>query len=149
MMMKALLIKGVALLAFTAFAFGGEAEDRAELTRLEETMATLLVKNDVPALEAMLAKDWKLVLAEGIVMSRDELLGTLKSGKLKFSADSAEQLDIRLYGDTAVVIGISRSRGSWEDQPFSGSDRFTDVFIRKEGKWLCVSTHTSNLTHGE
>lgn len=147
--MKMVLTTGLALVICAVSSFSGEAEDRAELTRIEEQMAALLVKHDPAGLEPLLAADWKLVLSEGAIMSRNQLLDALKSGKLKFSSDSAEQLDIRFFADTAVVIGITNSRGTWEGEEFSGRDRFTDVFIRKNGKWLCVSTHTSNLAEGQ
>jgi hypothetical protein len=147
--MKTVLTIGLALALCAGSLVASEAEDRAELTRIEEQMAALLVKHDPAGLEPLLAADWKLVLSEGGIMSRNQLLDALKSGKLKFTADSAEQLDIRFFADTAIVIGITNSRGTWEGEEFSGRDRFTDVFIRKNGKWLCVSTHTSNLAEGQ
>lgn len=125
-------------------AFGDEATDKADLAKFENNFAVILVKNDTAALEEKLAPDWKLILSDGTVMTRDELLKAIKAGKLKMTADSVSDLEVRVYGDAAVVIGISDSKGLWDGQPFTGRDRFTDVFIRKEGKWICVSSHSSD-----
>jgi ketosteroid isomerase-like protein len=144
------LLSLVALVSLFPLAIcAGETEDRAELKTTEERMSALLARNDIDALLLHLSPDWKLVVSDGTLLTREQLSGIMKSGKLQFTADSVEEMDIRLYTDVAVVVGITRSKGSWEGNEFSGRDRFTDVFIRKEGKWLCVSSHSSELAEGQ
>ena len=41
-----------------------------------------------------------------------------------------------------VVIGRNEVTGAWDGESFDSKDRFTDVFIRRDGQWVCVSTHT-------
>jgi ketosteroid isomerase-like protein len=139
----------VTLLGLITIGVAGETEDRAELKKIEERMAQLLAQNDVDALLPYLSSDWKLVVADGSVLTRAELTEVIKSGKLKFSSDRVEEVDIRLYADTAVVLGITKSQGTWEGTEFTGRDRFTDVFIRKDGKWICVSSHSSELSNDQ
>ena len=130
-------------------ALGDEGKDKADLAKFENDFAVILVKNDTAALEGKLAADWKLILSDGTVLTRDELVKAIKSGKLKVTTDSVMDLEVRVYGDAAVIIGISDSKGLWDGQTFTGRDRFTDVFIRKEGKWICVSSHSSDLDEGK
>lgn len=130
-------------------ALADEIADKAALSKFENDFGPILARNDSVGLEERLTPDWKLILSDGSVMTRDELLKSMKSGKLKFTAHSVAELDVRVYGDAAVVIGVGNSKGTWEMEPFDGRDRFTDVFIRKEGKWLCVSSHSSDLAEGK
>jgi hypothetical protein len=140
----------------TIFTFGflafivraDEASDKTELIQFEKDLASILVKSDLAGLEDKLTADWKLVLADGDLMTREQLVKKIKSGNLRFSAHSVDELDIRLYGDAAVVIGIAVSKGEWEGEEFNGRDRFSDILIRKGGKWRCVSSHNSNLNNG-
>ncbi len=141
----------VTIFIFELFAFiarADEASDKTELIQFEKDLASILVKSDLAGLEDKLTADWKLVLAEGDLMTREQLVKNIKSGKLRFSAHSVDELDIRIYGDAAVVIGIAVSKGAWEGEEFNGRDRFSDIFIRQAGKWRCVSSHNSNLNNG-
>ena len=47
--------------------------------------------------------------------------------------------------DTAVATGSSRSAGAYKGDKFEHSDAFTDVFVRRDGKWVCVASHWSRL----
>ncbi len=131
------------LLAFSARA--DETADRADLMKAEQAFGEALVKNDPAMLEKVLSADWTLVISDGSLMRRDAIFKSLKSGTLKFSSYTLGKMDIRIFGDAAVIIGVSDSKGEWEGEKFEGRDRFTDVFIRRDGKWLCVSTHSSDL----
>ena len=140
------LVTAFALFAFSFAAIADEASDKAELMRIEKTSGEALIRNDVEAFGSVLAADWKIVTTAGTLMTRAELLETMKSGKLKFESYEVDQLDVRVYGDAAVVVGVDKAEGSWEGDPFTLKERFTDVFIRKDGKWLCVSSHSTEVT---
>src|SRR5258705_5011819 len=132
--MKLPLLLAVSVLAILP----ARADDAQELTRIENAQAEALAKGDVAAFRALIADDWKVVLGEGSVMTADQILNPLKEGKLKFSSFTVEDLDIRIYANAAVVIGTNRTKGEWDGQDFTGKSRFTDVFIRTDGKWRCV-----------
>jgi hypothetical protein len=142
-----LLLFACTLCSWSALA--DEAADKAALAKFENDFGTILARNDGIGFDEKLTPDWKMILSDGTVMTRDELLRSVKSGKLKFTAHSVAELDVRVYGDAAVVIGVGNSKGTWESEPFDGKDRFTDVFIRKDGKWVCVSSHSSDLAEGK
>ena len=82
-------------------------------------------------------------------MDREQLFKAMKDGALTFASYEQSALEVRIYGDAAVVIGTGKSKGAWNGEAFTSHERFTDVFIRREGKWLCVSTHTSEFPEGK
>ena len=141
--MKLPLLLAVSVLAILP----ARADDAQELTRIEIAQADALAKGDGAAFRALIADDWKVVLGEGSVMTADQILNPLKEGKLKFSSFTVEDLDIRIYKDAAVVVGIDRTKGEWDGQEFTGKSRFTDVFIRTDGKWRFVSSHSTDIAN--
>jgi ketosteroid isomerase-like protein len=57
----------------------------------------------------------------------------------------SEDLRVRVYGDSAVVTGLTRTKGKFMGQEFSTQERATDVFVKRDGRWRCVLTHLTRL----
>jgi ketosteroid isomerase-like protein len=43
-------------------------------------------------------------------------------------------------GDTVVVTGATREKGTEKGKPYAHQGRFTDTWIKKDGQWLCVAS---------
>ena len=141
----------VVLCLFVSFSLrihADEATDKDALVQIEKSLSTFLVKRDTKALNELLAPEWKVILSDGSSLTREQLLMYLEGGKLTFSESAVDQLEVRVYGDAAVVNGVSASKGAWENNDFSARERFTDVLIRKDGKWRCVLSHNSKFSDG-
>ena len=80
----------------------------------------------------------------------------IKAGKFRWELYERKDVQIRTYGDSAVVIGALEAKGSgarwmpqsqtWGADPnatFSGTLRFTHVYIKRKGKWLLVALHNA------
>ena len=52
---------------------------------------------------------------------------------------------VRVYGDSAVVIGITRVEGSSGGANFTAEFRLTDTWVKREGHWKLVASHASRL----
>jgi len=50
-----------------------------------------------------------------------------------------DEMKVRVYGDTAVVTGQSTVKGIFKTQDISGKYRWTDVFVKRDGKWQIVN----------
>ena len=111
--MKAFLSLLALLAVFTAspFARGDEAADKAQLAEIEKQSAAALVSGDMQALESLFAERWILVGQSGEVMTRKFIFGQLRSGDLKFTGYDLGDMEIRIFGDTAVVVGRGTPRG--------------------------------------
>ena len=145
--MKYLAALAALFLSLTAV-HADQTADQSELLRIENTGAAAIVAGDLKALGEFFSADWKIVDTAASTMDREQLFKAMKDGTLTFSSYEQSELEVRIYGDAAVVIGIGKSKGAWKSDAFTSHERFTDVFIRREGKWLCVSTHTSEFPEG-
>jgi ketosteroid isomerase-like protein len=73
-------------------------------------------------------------------------MANMKSGELKFESMDLKESKVRVYGDTAIVTGQSRVKGSFKGQDISGTYSFTDVFVKSKGQWRAVSSQITRVT---
>jgi len=122
-----------------------EAADKDQVRDLEKSCVAALVKGDFHALGDIFSENWALVDAAGQVHKRDEIFKALSGGDLKFFAYDLGDMDIRVVGDTAVVIGHGHPRGQFHGEDFEENEVFTDTFVRAGGKWHCLLSHSVDV----
>jgi ketosteroid isomerase-like protein len=118
----------------------------AELVETVHEWDKAMISNDAEAIGSFMADDWTVVGPDGSVGGRDRFLSLIAGGDLKHDVMASEELIIRLYGSSAVVIAKGISGGTFKGQPFRELERSSNVFIRRNGRWVCVLTHLSKLT---
>lgn len=96
-------------------------------------------------LGSIFAEEWTLVSDDGQVLSRQQIFGQLRNGDLRFTSYALGDLDLRIFGDTAIVIGRGAPHGEYRGERFETNELFTDTFIRVGGQWRCILSHTSTL----
>ena len=69
----------------------------------------------------------------------------IKSGALMHEMMDSEDLRVRVYGDSAVITGLTRTKGKFMGRDFSTQERATDVFVKRDGRWHCVLTHLTRI----
>ena len=117
-----------------------------ELLKVEKEFAKAIVKNDLEGIERLVAVDWIIVGPDGEIVERARFFEVIKSGAMTHDAMESEDFRIRVYGDSAVVTGITRTKGKFMGQEFSTKERATDVFVKRDGRWQCVLTHLTRLS---
>ena len=55
-------------------------------------------------------------------------------------------MKVRVYGDAAVVLGRNTVKEQYKGKDISGQSRFTDTWVKKDGRWQCVATAGSKIT---
>ena len=133
----------IAIMSLLTVAFAADPKTEAALTQMEKDWAQAMVKNDEATLNRVMADDWSLTTPDGTVQTRAEALADLKSGNMKFDATEVDDIKVRVFGDTAVVTGHSRDKSTYKGKDVSGEYRFTDVFVKRNGKWQAVATHVT------
>ena len=109
-----------------------------ELLTFEREFTEAVAGNDVAAIGRFVADDWVIVDADGSVIDRSGFLYVIESGALSHESMESTDVEVRLHGDTAVVTGITTSKGQFMGQGFTTRERATDVLAVLDGRWLCV-----------
>jgi ketosteroid isomerase-like protein len=116
-----------------------------ELLRIEEEFAQAIVSNDLEGMGRIVADDWIIIDPNGDIVDRTRFLEVIKSGALTHDMMKSEDFRVRVYGDSAVVTAVTRTKGKFMGQEFSTQERATDVFVKRDGRWQCVLTHLTRL----
>ncbi len=116
-----------------------------ELLKLEKEFAEAIVKNDVEVIGRLVTDDWIIIDPNGEIVDQARFFEVIKSGALTHEMMESEDFRVRVYGDSAVVTGITRTKGKFMEQQFSAQERATDVFVKRDGRWQCVLTHLTRF----
>ena len=87
--------------------------------------------------QSILADDFVHVLPIGFISKEDHLAYLRKHPNAFPGSKHFEELRVRIYGDVAIATGIV----STIHDPGTKAKRtaFTDVFVRRDGKWVAVN----------
>jgi ketosteroid isomerase-like protein len=138
----AVLIAASTLLSVSTFAQG--ADDEQLLKNIEQQLARAWRQRDRAFIDDVLAPEWSVTQADGSVLSRSAVLGTFFDAVV-FDSNVVDDVTVALFGDTAIVRGRTAVSAKLNGAPVSARIRFTDVFIRRNGRWQVVASHASPL----
>ena len=116
-----------------------------ELIALAHEWDRAMLENDADAIGRFMADDWTIVGSDGRVGDKATFLGLVKSGALSHDVMESDDFEVRVYGDTAVIMAKGVSGGTYQGQRFRELERSSNVFVRREGRWRCVLTHLSRI----
>ena len=116
-----------------------------ELLKLEKEFVQAIVRNDADAVESFLTDDWIIIDPDGGIIEKARFLEVIRSGALSHESMESSDLRVRLYGSTAIVTGLTSTKGKFMGQDFTSCERATDVFVKQGDRWRCVLTHLTRF----
>ena len=127
-----------------------------EVLACDESFFTALLAADRDLLGTMLAHDFFIIdVLSGQVARRDELLGAISSGQLRFAEVTryAGERSVRLRASAAVVAGRTRMVMRYQGNEVTAQSRYTHVYTRDGGRWRLMSaqgtpTHAPRMSAG-
>ncbi len=125
-------------------------ESRHEIDQLEQVWRDAIIQRNAPALDGLLADDYIAITPNGTLQSKDQTLANLRSGATHLSSIELSDRKVRFYGQTALVTSRAEVSGTNAGENFSGSYRYTRVYVRDEqGKWKIVSFEASRIRESD
>lgn len=103
------------------------------------------LKNDGEWFERMLAADYLAVLTDGSTLTKTRAVQELRLREITWDFVRAEDAHVRVYGDTAVVTGRFLGKGKYKGQPMKEDQRFTSVWIKRNGRWQAIAEHFTSM----
>jgi hypothetical protein len=98
---------------------------------------------NVWAAAEFLGYGFTLTDSSGNVTNREQTLIEIRNREPFYEVFRNHHMKVRIYGNTAVVNGITTLKGTSGGQPFAADLQFTDTLVRIGGKWRMVATHVS------
>jgi len=115
------------------------------IRRLDSERSQATVRGDTATLERIYADDYSTVGTSGAVRNKAQAIADNKSGALKIESQSFDNVNVRVYGDAAVITGVATQKGQDKGRDISGQSRFTRVYVKRNGQWRIVAGHASRV----
>ncbi len=119
--------------------------DAAALVAADRAMQRAVLERDASTFAGLLTDDYVLVDSRGALHDKAAVVRDVTDPDVRVSVNEPQDHQVRVHGDVGVVIAVLQQRGTDHGKPYDVPVRFTDTWIRKDGKWLCLSGHASRL----
>lgn len=116
-----------------------EQSDLQELSALNRDYVDSVQRSDVARFDEILADDFLCSNPDGSLVDRAQFLRQT-SQPVTIRDLRAEDVRVRLLGDVAIIHASTRyTTAAGEGR----TGRYTDVWARRNGRWLAVSAHVT------
>lgn len=119
------------------------ADPKAELEAATAAYDRAVSKADIPALDKLLLPGVVFTTATGRVMDKKAVLAMLASPDTRYESVESDQVNRKITGNIAIETGRVRVRGTRHGKPVNETQRYTDVWLRQDGRWQLAAEHTS------
>jgi ketosteroid isomerase-like protein len=122
-----------------------KGNDEQAVRQLLNDISAALTRNDTAALDRIYADDYTLVNESGVITTKAPRLAALKSGELKYESVSFDDVNIRLYGNTAVATYRVTSKGQFKGQEIGGQFLATSTYVKMKGRYQLVAAQVTRI----
>jgi ketosteroid isomerase-like protein len=119
--------------------------DDQEVRHLNKELDEAYVRGDTVAMKRIFADDLSFTSPRGLVSNKMQALAFLESGDIKYESYESDDINVRLYEDTAVVTGRLTRKGRVKEQDISGQFRYTRVYLKRQGQWQLVAVQVTTI----
>ncbi len=122
-------------------------DEYAMLGYMEMDWNTADMNRDLSWFEQNYAPDFSNVSSRTAKLTnKAEELADFKNDKSRTESAELSEMNIRVDGNMAVVTGVNHVKGRDEKgQPFDRRVRFTDTFIKRDGRWQVWATQGTRI----
>ena len=126
--------------------FAPAAEEAvADLIAADRAMQRAVLERDVATFAGFLADDYVLIDSRGRQHDKAAVLKQVVDPEIHIAVNETREHHVRVHGEMAVVIAVLQQRGIDRGVPYDVPVRFSDTWIRRNGRWLCLSGHATRL----
>jgi len=118
---------------------GDHSQEEQALMKIQHEWAEARVKGDSSYTRRLEAEDCTIVWPDGRIVNKRGDLQSMTD--IVFSEFEIQNLQVRLYGDTGIVVGeniINAHKGKRD--LLGGKFVWTDTFVKKDGAWKVVAS---------
>jgi uncharacterized protein (TIGR02246 family) len=114
--------------------------DAEAVAALDTEYQAAVAKNDADTMDRILADDFVLVLGNGTVHTKADLIKEARAKSIQYEQqveiDNSQK--VRVWGDTAVVTAKLWLKGTYKGEPFERKLWFSDTYVRTKNGWKYV-----------
>ena len=123
----------------------GESVSRKEVLDASEAIDRAMVDKNMSVMASLLSDELEYTNQFGEVLTKAQWLDNIGSEKLKHVTFDHKVANLHMYGDAAVLTGISHTIFEYKGAVSKTPRRFTRFFVKQGGKWLLVGQHVTAI----
>jgi ketosteroid isomerase-like protein len=121
------------------------ASDTRELLRVEAELCKAFEVGDADTLRKGLDSTFTLTDSHGEVTDFARNVDDVAKRDPRYDEFRNHEQKVRLYGDAAIITGITSVKGHSGADAFAADFQFTDTWVRRDGHWKLAASHASRL----
>ena len=137
------IVVSTLFLASIAHAAGSPTKEQEALMQSERDWAKAWTAKDLSAVDWE-ADEYVFTNFDGKVSDRASDVADLKSSTFTISYE-VDDMKAMVFGDTGVVVGHQTQKGRQNGQDIGGVFRFTDTWVKRDGRWKCVAAQLTPI----
>jgi ketosteroid isomerase-like protein len=142
-----MLMPALVLTMARAGAQGRDAkQDERAILRAEAALCEAFESGDAAYLRDALDPRFTLVDSRGTVTNLEQNLQEVQAREPRYETFRNHGQSIRIYGDTAIITGVTSVKGTAGGEAFAADFRFTDTWLYRNGRWLLAASQASRLS---
>ena len=116
------------------------SQNEQALMKIQREWAEARVKGDSSYTRRIEADDCTIVWPDGSIVNKRQDLQTM-IGDVVFTEFKIDDLQVRLYGDTGIVVGEGMIKAHKGNQDLvDGKFVWADTFVKQGGQWKVVAS---------
>ena len=143
--MRRILVITIMSLTTASVALGQKQSVEQSIKQLDHDRIQAQIGADTAALDRIYADDFIGVGPSGTVRTKAQVISDFTSGELKFQSITTDEVQVRVYGNTAVETGRSTMIGQDKGKAVPQDTRFTRLWVKQQRRWRLVANHYSSL----
>lgn len=120
--------------------------DQQILVKLEQDWNDAFYKKDVAFIKSILADEFTATYDDGSRGDKAKELALVSEFNQQVQSSIQDDFTVKVYQDTAVVWFTLHVVGIKQGQRAELTLRYTDVWVIRDGRWQCVSTHSTRMS---
>ena len=106
-----------------------------------------LTQKNEPLLKSILADNFILTTASGKVLNKKDMMLNLTKEGTKYDKFESSEVRISVLNEAAIETGKVHTVGIRAGKKIAETTRYTDFWIKIQGKWLLLAEHSSFITN--
>ncbi|MEO8803257.1 MAG: nuclear transport factor 2 family protein [Rudaea sp.] len=138
-------IAGLAMVAAAA-QVPNASRDEHEVRRMDAEICQAFQDGDGATLSRDFDETFTLTNSRGEVTGKSRNIAEVNQREPRYEVFRNRDQKVRLYGDAAIVTGVTVTKGLSEGKAFAADFQFTDTYVRREGHWFLAASHATRLS---
>ena len=121
------------------------SDQEQALKKIQHQWADARLKRDSSFASQIEADDFTVVWPDGQIINKQDDVKSYEADGAVFGEFKITDLDVRFYGETAVVVGQGSLKGHTPTKDLSGRYVWTDTFVKQNGAWKAVASQVTSV----